>query len=113
MTYVVVAALAAGVGAGAVLAVNHGNSAPSVAGQPFQPRGPGFTPSGGVGNSAELAIAKRVDPGLVDITSNLRYQGGTAEATGMIISSTGLVLTNNHVIDASTGLTASLVEGGS
>jgi S1-C subfamily serine protease len=112
VTYVVVAALAAGVGAGAVLAVNHGNSAPSVAGQPFQPRGPGFTPSGGVGNSAELAIAKRVDPGLVDITSNLRYQGGTAEATGMIISSTGLVLTNNHVIDASTGLTASLVEGG-
>jgi S1-C subfamily serine protease len=113
VTYVVVAALAAGVGAGTVLAVNHGNSAPSVAGQPFQQqRGSGFAPSGGLSNSAEIAIAKGVDPGLVDITSDLHYQGGTAEATGMIISSTGLVLTNNHVIDDSTGLAASLVAGG-
>ena len=115
VTYVVVAALAAGVGAGAVLAVNHNNSTP-VAGQQFQQRGTGLG-SGqitgpGLSRASVQAIQKKVDPGLVDITSNLHYQGGTAEATGMVISSSGLVLTNNHVIDNSTGLIASLVTSG-
>jgi S1-C subfamily serine protease len=115
VTYIVVAALAAGVGAGAVLAVNHNNPAP-VAGQQFQQRGTGLG-SGqltgpGLSRASVQAIQKKVDPGLVDITSNLRYQGGTAEATGMVISSSGLVLTNNHVIDNSTGLIASLVTSG-
>src|ERR1022692_4314220 len=115
VTYIVVAALAAGVGAGAVLAVNHNNSTP-VAGQQFQQRGTGLG-SGqitgpGLSRASVQAIQKKVDPGLVDITSNLHYQGGTAEATGMVISSSGLVLTNNHVIDNSTGLVASLVTSG-
>jgi S1-C subfamily serine protease len=115
VTYIVVAALAAGVGAGAVLAVNHNNSTP-VAGQQFQQRGSGLG-SGqitgpGLSRASVQAIQKKVDPGIVDITSNLHYQGGTAEATGMVISSSGLVLTNNHVIDNSTGLVASLVTSG-
>src|ERR1022692_1873443 len=115
VTYIVVAALAAGVGAGAVLAVNHNNSTP-VAGQQFQQRGTGLG-SGqitgpGLSRASVQAIQKKVDPGIVDITSNLHYQGGTAEATGMVISSSGLVLTNNHVIDNSTGLVASLVTSG-
>jgi S1-C subfamily serine protease len=38
--------------------------------------------------------------------------GGTAQATGMVISKNGLVLTNNHVIDDTTGLTATLVSNG-
>ena len=38
--------------------------------------------------------------------------GGTAQATGMVISKKGLVLTNNHVIDDTTGLTATLVSSG-
>jgi S1-C subfamily serine protease len=110
----VVAALAAGVGAGAVLAVNNGSSGTSVAGQPFQQGGSGFGPVAGPGVSkaTERAIEKKVDPGLVDITSSLRFEGGTAEATGMVISPSGLVLTNNHVINGSTNLTASLVTSG-
>jgi S1-C subfamily serine protease len=48
-------------------------------------------------------------PGLVVISSNLQYQDDAAEATGMIISSNGLVLTNNHVINGTTGLTARVV----
>ena len=35
-----------------------------------------------------------------------------AEGTGMIISATGLVLTNNHVINATNGLTATVVSTG-
>ena len=50
-----------------------------------------------------------MDPGLVDIASNLTYNGETAEGTGMIISSSGLVLTNNHVIDGATIVRANLV----
>ena len=115
MTYIVVAALAAGVGAGAVLAVNHNNSTP-VAGQQFQQRGAGLGPGQitgpGLSRTSVQAIRNKVDPGIVDITSNLHYQGGTAEATGMVISPSGLVLTNNHVIDNSTGLVASLVTSG-
>jgi S1-C subfamily serine protease len=45
----------------------------------------------------------------VDISSNLQYVGGTAQATGMVISPSGLVLTNNHVIQNTTGLTATVV----
>jgi S1-C subfamily serine protease len=45
----------------------------------------------------------------VDITSTLTYSHATAEGTGIIISSSGLVLTNNHVIDEATSVTATLV----
>ncbi len=57
----------------------------------------------------QRAVVAAVQPGIVDITSNLHYVGGSAAATGMIISSDGLVLTNNHVIEGTTGLTATLV----
>lgn len=110
VTYVVVAALAAGVGAGTVLALNHnaGNSSPSIAapnpgfGQPGGEPGGGGAPAGG-GNGASAskinAAASRVKPGIVDIISSPKYQSGTLEGTGMIISSNGLVLTNNHVVE--------------
>jgi S1-C subfamily serine protease len=130
IVYLVVAALAAGIGAGAVAAFDHSTSAsnnsPS-AGSPVNPNsGNGLTPGGGVfggnGNGTnngsgvtsaqEHAAIKAVEPGVVDIQSNLQYLGGTAEATGMVISSNGLVLTNNHVIDQTTGLTATLVSNG-
>jgi S1-C subfamily serine protease len=111
VTYVVVAALAAGVGAGTVLALNHnsGNSSPSVAqpGGGFGQPGGGFGGSGGGapaggGNGADstkvAAAAAKVSPGIVNIVSKPRYQNGTLEGTGMILSSKGLVLTNNHVV---------------
>ena len=55
-------------------------------------------------------VKQKVSPGLVVISSNLKYQGAgaSAAATGMIISSNGLVLTNNHVINQTTGLTATI-----
>jgi len=67
--------------------------------------------SGGTSSSTfnSAAIQDKVDPGLVDIISTLRYNSETADGTGMILSSTGLVLTNNHVIDGATNVIASLV----
>jgi len=66
----------------------------------------------GTGPLNASAIAAKVDPGIVDITSELKYSGATAEGTGMIISSSGLVLTNNHVIDQATSVSATLVVSG-
>ena len=45
----------------------------------------------------------------MDITSDLTYSNAKAEGTGIIISSSGLVLTNNHVIDEATKVSATLV----
>src|SRR3984957_16005153 len=49
-------------------------------------------------------IATKVDPGLVDVVSTLGYQNGEAAGTGMVLTSTGEVLTNNHVIDGATAV---------
>jgi S1-C subfamily serine protease len=120
LVYVVVAALAAGIGAAAVAVFDH-NSAqnqPSAGSQnPNSSNNPGTglgngSSAGGVSSAQEQAIAKKIEPGIVDISSDLQYAGGTAAATGMVISSSGLVLTNNHVIDDTTGLTATLVTTG-
>ena len=66
----------------------------------------------GTGSLNASSLSAKVDPGLVDVTSDLKYSGATAEGTGMVISSNGLVLTNNHVIDQSTSVSAQLVTSG-
>ena len=57
-------------------------------------------------------IAAKVSPALVDMHVVLAGSGGQAEATGIVISSSGLVLTNNHVIDGASRLTATDVGNG-
>jgi S1-C subfamily serine protease len=49
---------------------------------------------------------------MVDINSTLKYQDGAAAGTGMILSANGVVLTNNHVVEGSTHLTATTVVSG-
>lgn len=48
------------------------------------------------------AIVALVDPAVVDIVT--RIDGGEAAGTGIVLTSSGLVLTNNHVIDGATDL---------
>jgi len=43
-----------------------------------------------------------IDDGIVDITTNLAYQNAAAAGTGMVLTSSGEVLTNNHVIRGAT-----------
>ena len=57
-------------------------------------------------------IASKVDPGLVDIVTNLGYQNGEAAGTGMVLTSTGEVLTNNHVINGATSIKATDIGNG-
>jgi S1-C subfamily serine protease len=136
LAYVAVAVLAAAAGAGAAVALNHTNSANSSAVSPFNGNGSQANPNAGnpnpfpsYGNGADggsnsggtntgtgslnaSALAAKVDPGIVDISSNLKYSDATAQGTGMVISSGGLVLTNNHVIDQATSVSATLVTSG-
>ncbi len=48
--------------------------------------------------------AKPIGTGVVVIDTNLGYQGGAAAATGMVLTSSGEVLTNNHVISGATSI---------
>ncbi len=57
-------------------------------------------------------IAAEVDPGLVDINTTLNYQGEEAAGTGMVLTSTGEVLTNNHVIDGATSISVTDIGNG-
>jgi S1-C subfamily serine protease len=112
LVYVAVAALAASIGAGATVAFGAHHAAQTAGVSSGDVPGPHDNASGSGASSAPLnpqTVRSKVDPGLVDIRSNLTYNGETAEGTGMIISSSGLVLTNNHVIDQSTAVRATLV----
>jgi S1-C subfamily serine protease len=55
---------------------------------------------------APAAIASMVNPSVVDIDTRLAYQHAIAAGTGMVLSSDGIVLTNNHVIDGATTIGA-------
>ena len=54
------------------------------------------------GNSGTEAIANKVRPAIVDINTTLG--NGQAAGTGMIVSSTGEILTNNHVVAGSSSI---------
>jgi len=49
-------------------------------------------------------VAAKTDPGLVDVISTLGYENGTAWGTGMVLTPSGEVLTNNHVIAGATAI---------
>ena len=73
---------------------------------------------GGQGSSAAgapsnaPAIARATDPALVDIDTTLSYEGEEAAGTGMVVSSPGEVLTNNHVIEGATSISVTDVGNG-
>ena len=50
------------------------------------------------------AIAAKVQPGMVDINTVLGDATAEAAGTGMVLTSTGKVLTNNHVIEGATSI---------
>ena len=64
-------------------------------------------------SSTELgteAIVALVDPAVVDITTTI--DGGEAAGTGMVLTPSGLVLTNNHVIDGATKINVQIAGSG-
>jgi len=57
-------------------------------------------------------IAERVDPGLVDVVSTDGDQQATSAGTGIVLTSNGEVLTNNHVINGATSIKVTDVGNG-
>jgi len=102
---VVAAAAGAGIGWSLARAVNNRPVAQATTSPeaPIQQVTPGTTTSP---NSTTAAIAAKVSPAIVDINTVLG--NGAAAGSGMLISSTGEILTNNHVINGSTSITVTV-----
>jgi S1-C subfamily serine protease len=58
------------------------------------------------------AIAAAIDPCVVDVNTVISAQGVLGAGTGMVLSSTGEVLTNNHVVEGATKITATDIGNG-
>lgn len=67
---------------------------------------------GGSSEGVSSSITSRVDPGLVAINTVLGLRGGEAAGTGMVVTSSGEIITNNHVISGATQITATDVGNG-
>jgi S1-C subfamily serine protease len=57
-------------------------------------------------------VAALVDPAVVDVNTVLGYENGQAAGTGIVLTSTGEILTNNHVIRGSTNVKVTDVGNG-
>jgi len=73
---------------------------------------PAPTAGGGQAAGGEQQVVNKVEPGLVIIKTALQYNGEAAAATGMVINPGGLVLTNNHVIEGATKVSATVLATG-
>ena len=92
-------ALAAGATAGALIGSTHGVTASTMTAASRTPL-------------SASQIAQRVDPALVDVVSTEGDQGATAAGTGIVLTSNGTVLTNNHVIRGATSIKVTDVGNG-
>jgi S1-C subfamily serine protease len=57
-------------------------------------------------------VAAKVTPGIVDINTQLSYQGAAAAGTGMVLTASGEILTNNHVINGATTISVTIPSTG-
>ncbi|HEV2360869.1 MAG TPA: trypsin-like peptidase domain-containing protein [Acidimicrobiales bacterium] len=82
-------------GAAIGIALDHGSNAPAASNN-----------NGSSGGIQVAKIAADVEPAVMSIHSTL--EGSTAAGTGMIVTSSGEVLTNNHVVNGATNITAQI-----
>jgi S1-C subfamily serine protease len=118
MTHLAVAVLTAGAATGVTLGLDRPASPASASAAAALPGSsavpaPAASPAagGGTGN-AEQQVVNKVEPGLVVINTTMQYTGEAGAGTGMVINPDGLVLTNNHVIEDSTKITATVAVTG-
>jgi S1-C subfamily serine protease len=94
------AIVAAGAGAGVAIGLSHGST---TGGSPTSTSKTVLSTS---------QIASKVDPGLVDVKATLGDQGATSLGTGIVLTSTGEILTNNHVINGATAVSVTDIGNG-
>ena len=117
LAFAVVAVLGVGIGAAAAFGITHSTndaspsaSSPGASAVPAPGSQRAPLQNTGTNKINVQAIDNAVSPSVVDITSRLSYSNETAEGTGIVLNSSGLVLTNNHVVNGATKVTAQ-VEG--
>jgi S1-C subfamily serine protease len=118
-----------GIAAAAVFG-SHADTATTVVGQASPAQGasaparyiPGYRPGGwgsstggfdgtsSTGTTTTASAAQQV--GIVEIDTVLQYENAEAAGTGLILTSDGEILTNNHVIDGATSITVTISSTG-
>jgi len=109
LTHTIVGVLAAGLAVAVVLLFFTPTSGSSLPGSGAVPAP---APSDAPLASSQQDIVNKVKPGLVLINTTLQYNSEVAAGTGMVVNADGLVLTNNHVIEDSTKITATVTSTG-
>ncbi len=109
LTHTIVGVLAAGLAVAVVLLFFTPASGSSLPGSGAVPAP---APSDAPLASSQQDIVNKVKPGLVLINTTLQYDSEAAAGTGMVVNAAGLVLTNNHVIEDSTKISATVTSTG-
>jgi S1-C subfamily serine protease len=118
LSYLAVALAAGALGAGTVVALYHpaANSSSPASPQPSSSAlAPSPLPSTAVPapSSGAQGSLSQAEQGIVIINTTLKYSSERAAGTGMVINAgNGLVLTNNHVIEGATKITATVAATG-
>src|SRR5271170_6268328 len=66
----------------------------------------------GIASASSSSRAIASVPGIVDINTNLGYESAIAAGTGIVLSSSGEILTNNHVIRGATTVRVTDLDNG-
>lgn len=111
-----IASLAAGAFHSVAASAQVAETLPDESGQSF--RAPGgltppqqqMTPDAATADTRSATAAESV--GVVDIETELGYQGGAAAGTGMVLTADGQILTNNHVVAGATSIVVTVVSTG-
>ncbi len=64
------------------------------------------------GRHVERDGQRHQEVGIVDINTDLKYENAQAAGTGMVLTSSGEILTNNHVVEGATSITVTVVSTG-
>jgi S1-C subfamily serine protease len=96
----IVLAVIAGLGIGHLVAPNLGGG--SAANQNFGYSGAPNSTGASAKTIDSDAVSAKVSPALVNVNTELAFQGAAAAGTGIVLTPDGEVLTNNHVVEGAT-----------